>query len=449
MYKLKQIIFLTLLAYFSISCNKESLIEGIKNDPANTTNVNGSNQISKVPTLTTSSPTEVAITFATISGNVTNDNGSAVTEKGIVWSTTTNPTIDLNSRTSDYSSTNTFSGSIKDLKSNTKYYVRSYARNNAGIGYGNEINFITGIGPTFYIVGTGGTIMYENGFKRKFGNRGSGKSVAISGSDIYIVEDGSEAKVYKNDIIYPLGEGSMKSHPSSIVLYGTGIYAVGASVNANNGVSATLWINGSRSILLNTTWSNFSSIYFDETTNLGVIVGATEGNIPGNHVPIYHVLGSSSIIGTKTLEAESNFYKYSATSGFVLKNDIYIVGSQTERTNSANYKPIFWKNGVRQPLLNGGKDIGGATSVFVMGTDVYVAGMVSIGSKSAACVWKNGVPQYLSDGANFGMAYAITGYGTDIYVVGTDGLNAVIWKNGVKETLWAGGSAKAVFKRNN
>ncbi|MEJ7693627.1 hypothetical protein [Daejeonella sp.] len=449
MYKLTPIVFLTLLACFTISCNKESLIEGIKTAPDQSNSGTGNNSISKVPTLITSSPTEVAITFATISANVTNVAGSAIIEKGIVWSTTPKPTIDLNSRTNENSTSNNFTSSIKDLKSNTKYYVRSYAKNNAGIGYGNEITFTTGIGPTLYIVGTGGTIMYENGFKRKFGIRGSGKSVAASGSDIYVIEDGNDAKLYKNDMIYPLAIGSMKSSPSSIFLSGTSIYAVGASVNSNNDVSATLWINGERNLLLNTTWSYFSSIFIDETTNLGVIVGNTKGSIPDNTVPIFHVLGSNSILGTKTLEVENYYYKYSANAGFVLKNDIYIAGSQTDRSKTANYKPIFWKNGVRQPLLNEGKDIGSASSVFVLGTDVYVAGTVTKGLKSVACLWKNGIPQYLSDGAYFGMAYAITGYGTDIYVVGTDGLNAVIWKNGVKEILWEGGSAKAVFKRNN
>lgn len=54
MYKAKQILFLMLIAFFIVSCNKESVIEGIKKDPVNVnrdnpTNPNGGKPVNTAP----------------------------------------------------------------------------------------------------------------------------------------------------------------------------------------------------------------------------------------------------------------------------------------------------------------------------------------------------------------------------------------------------------------
>jgi lysophospholipase L1-like esterase len=81
-------------------------------------------------------------------GNISSDGGSAITTKGIVWGTTSNPTISLSTKTSDGTGTGLFQSSITGLSLNIKYYVRAYATNSAGTGYGNEILFNTFIGTT-------------------------------------------------------------------------------------------------------------------------------------------------------------------------------------------------------------------------------------------------------------------------------------------------------------
>jgi hypothetical protein len=81
---------------------------------------------------------------ATLSGDVINDKGSAVTARGIVWSTGTNPTIGLPASTSvEGSGLGNFLTTATNLLGNTTYYVRSFATNTKGTGYGANINFTT------------------------------------------------------------------------------------------------------------------------------------------------------------------------------------------------------------------------------------------------------------------------------------------------------------------
>ena len=95
-----------------------------------------------IPTVTTTAISNIAQTIATSGGIVTSDGGSAVTTKGICWSTSQNPTTS-NSYTADGTGTGAFSSSIVGLTANTIYYVRAYATNSAGTAYGSQVNFTT------------------------------------------------------------------------------------------------------------------------------------------------------------------------------------------------------------------------------------------------------------------------------------------------------------------
>ena len=95
-----------------------------------------------IPTVTTTLISNIGINSASGGGNVTSDNGSWVTDKGICWSTTSNPTLS-NSHTNDGSGPGAFSSSLTGLSDYTTYYVRAYATNSAGTAYGNQVSFKT------------------------------------------------------------------------------------------------------------------------------------------------------------------------------------------------------------------------------------------------------------------------------------------------------------------
>jgi PKD repeat protein len=95
-------------------------------------------------TLTTTAITSITSTTAISGGNITNDGGSAVTARGVCWSTTANPTT-ANIKTSDGTGTGIFTSNITGLTANTTYHVRAYATNSTitAYGTGNDQIFTT------------------------------------------------------------------------------------------------------------------------------------------------------------------------------------------------------------------------------------------------------------------------------------------------------------------
>lgn len=95
-----------------------------------------------LPTVTTTSATSVTETSAVTGGNVTSDGGASSTERGVVYSTTQNPTV-ANSKVASGSGTGAFTCNLTGLQSNTTYFVRAYAVNSKGTAYGDEVSFTT------------------------------------------------------------------------------------------------------------------------------------------------------------------------------------------------------------------------------------------------------------------------------------------------------------------
>ena len=97
--------------------------------------------VGPVPVITTSSVTNITATTATCGGNITS-NGVPVLFCGVCWSASQNPTI-INSKTIDSVASGSFISVLNGLLTNTTYYVRAYATNINGTGYGNVATFTT------------------------------------------------------------------------------------------------------------------------------------------------------------------------------------------------------------------------------------------------------------------------------------------------------------------
>ncbi|MCF8318541.1 MAG: hypothetical protein K9I02_07315, partial [Haliscomenobacter sp.] len=93
------------------------------------------NKLNAVPTLTTTSIVSITTTSATSGGNISADGGATITARGVVWSTSTNPTIILTTKTSNGTGIGSFTSTLTNLTPKTTYYVRAYAINSAGTGY--------------------------------------------------------------------------------------------------------------------------------------------------------------------------------------------------------------------------------------------------------------------------------------------------------------------------
>jgi gliding motility-associated-like protein len=95
-----------------------------------------------IPTLTTAAASNITIFTANSGGTISDDGGSAISTSGVCWSTSVNPTI-ANSVSTDGTASGSYVSSLTGLLPSTTYYVRAYATNTVGTGYGNEISFTT------------------------------------------------------------------------------------------------------------------------------------------------------------------------------------------------------------------------------------------------------------------------------------------------------------------
>ncbi len=104
-----------------------------------------------VPVVTTQAVTAITQTSATGNGTITSTGDSDVTAHGVCWSTSENPTPTIaGSHTDDGAgSVGGFTSSMTGLTLGTTYYVRAYATNSQGTGYGSQVSFETvGVAPS-------------------------------------------------------------------------------------------------------------------------------------------------------------------------------------------------------------------------------------------------------------------------------------------------------------
>jgi hypothetical protein len=97
-----------------------------------------------LPLLTTDLVSNITSTTASCKVSISDDGGDAIMEKGVCWSTTSIPTIHDNN-TSDGVGSLGFTSEITGLQPFTNYFIRAYATNSAGTGYGNQLYFTTGL----------------------------------------------------------------------------------------------------------------------------------------------------------------------------------------------------------------------------------------------------------------------------------------------------------------
>jgi uncharacterized protein (TIGR02145 family) len=95
------------------------------------------------PTITTTPVTSPTLTSAVSGGTITTDGGASVTAKGICWSTSPTPTVGLTTKTDEGPGIASFSSTMTNLTAGTTYYVRAYATNSVGTGYGDAVQFST------------------------------------------------------------------------------------------------------------------------------------------------------------------------------------------------------------------------------------------------------------------------------------------------------------------
>jgi len=105
-----------------------------------------------VPIIDLSDITAFTDTSAKVDGYVVREGGACVSDRGICFSTSENPSI-TNNKIAIGQGRGSFKWNLSGLTANTTYYVRAYATNSNGTGYSNQIQFTTS--------GDNGTFVYS------------------------------------------------------------------------------------------------------------------------------------------------------------------------------------------------------------------------------------------------------------------------------------------------
>lgn len=99
--------------------------------------------LASTPSVTTSAATNIASTSAMGNGNITDDGGETITERGFEWDTDSGaPYANSESEEGTFGE-GEYSLSLTGLPSGTTIYYRAFATNSEGTGYGSELNFLT------------------------------------------------------------------------------------------------------------------------------------------------------------------------------------------------------------------------------------------------------------------------------------------------------------------
>ncbi len=127
-----------ILAFVFLSCSKKT------NDLPPSVPPPSGGETPKIATIETHNVTQISYETATGSATVIDNGNATITDRGVCYGTNANPTIEDNKAgISSLKANGEFVCQIKGLIPETTYYLKSFAKNAAGVAHGNQVTFKT------------------------------------------------------------------------------------------------------------------------------------------------------------------------------------------------------------------------------------------------------------------------------------------------------------------
>jgi hypothetical protein len=256
------------------------------------------------PTVVTAAAQKVLSFSATLTGSIKADGGSEITELGMCWSTTSNPTTDDNTLV-HRGGIGTFTVFLVDLEPSTTYFARAYATNSMGTSYGNEITFTTASRPLK--IYTGDVVLKTQ------------EEVDVFGAEHYNVVTGSVL----------IGDYDVATNYITSLASLSDLMRVGGQLTIyNNNALATLeGLNG-----LTTVEMGLNLAYLPLVTEIDALSGVTEINGSSaffNMEGLLDIDGLSNVIslGTLSISSCSALNSVDGLSGVTKLNSLFLVGN--------------------------------------------------------------------------------------------------------------------------
>ena len=336
----------TIIAFNEGGKSSTNLTISVSNPPVPTTGV--------VSSLTNSS--------ATVAGSVAGDGVIAVTERGICYGTSSNPTVS-NSKISSGSGTGSFSANLTGLSQNTVYYARAYATNSStGTVYGSEVSFTTNQPPVF----SGGASISAQIWEYTTAVTTVSATDPESQSISYSIAGGNDGSKFS---ISNSGALSFKSGPD----YGNptdwgrnNVYDV--VVRATDNGNTNKYVDQSVAVTVKDVPNVYTTAVTGVTTT-GYTTVTTGGEVIGGQSAltakglIYHTSSNLDInTGTKVVDPNTTKVPFTTTISNLAANTIYYVRAYATTAEGTYYGPVVSFNTNRGPVVTSNS---AATSVSV------------------------------------------------------------------------------------
>ena len=240
---------------------------------------------------------------ASITTSINSDGGNVITARGVVWSTSINPTIALTTKINAGTGTGTTITSLNSLSASTVYYIRAYATNSSGTVYGNEISFTTtGITPS--VTTSAASSITTNGFS-------IGGNISSDGGNLVTYRGvcwstSANPTMNDNKILSGTGTGTFTITLSNLNIATTYYVRAFATNSAGTAYGNERMINTS-GLTAGTSYLGGKIAYIFQASDPGYIAGETHGLIIMNHS-----MGMQAAFGG--YNSSTGYFTYSSTS---------------------------------------------------------------------------------------------------------------------------------------